>query len=173
MNMPTATRTANVPDLVSELLQEEQSDMFHFMSTADPYINRAAAELRRPLQEMIDRGRRQSGELVGVLEQLGGIARPVRVNTEFQYLAFLSVDFLLPKLYEAKRRSIERYQRALRLLPESASEPEPGVRAVLESHLAQHLRDMETLSTHVAHAASSGRAGSQTPSPAHDPDRAR
>ena len=162
-------RTVDVSSVVAEVLQDEQSDLFYFMSTADPYINRAAADLRRPLQDMIERGTRQAGELVGVLEQLGGIARPVRPSPEFQYFAYLSVDFLLPRLYEAKRRSIERYQRALRLVPES----ETDVRGLLESHLAQHLRDMETLSTHVAHAASSGRAGSQTPSPAHDPTRAR
>ena len=163
------TRSVDISGLIGELLQEEQSDLFHFMSTADPYINRAAAELRRPMQEMIDRGVRQSGELVAVLEQLGGIARPVRVNNEFQYFAYLSVDFLLPRLIDAKRRSIERYQRALRVVPVA----DVDVRSVLEGHLAQHLRDMETLSTAVAHASSSGRAGSQTPSPAHDPSRAR
>src|SRR5688572_5174256 len=130
----TTARTVDISDVISDLLQEEQSDLFHFMSTADPYINRAAAELRRPLQEMIARGTEQSGELVSVLEQLGGIARPVRVSPEFQYLAYLSVDFLLPKLYAAKRRSIERYQRALHLLPSSDAD----VRPILESHLAQH-----------------------------------
>jgi hypothetical protein len=162
-------RAVDVSGVIGELLQDEQSDLFYFMSTADPYINRAAADLRRPLQDMIDRGTRQAGELVAVLEQLGGISRPVRPSPEFQYFAYLAVDFLLPKLYEAKRRSIERYQRALRLTPES----ETDVRGLLESHLAQHLRDMETLSTHVTQAASSGRAGSQTPSPAHDPSKAR
>jgi hypothetical protein len=40
-------------DLLSDLLQGEQAGAFHFMTEADPYINRAEAELRKPLLEMI------------------------------------------------------------------------------------------------------------------------
>src|SRR5687767_553708 len=131
-------RTVDVSSVIGELLQDEQSDLFFFMSTADPYINRAAADLRRPLQDMIERGTRQAGELVAVLEQLGGISRPVRRSAEIQCFAHLSVGFMRPRLYEAKRRSIGRYPRALRLIPAS----EPVVRGLLESPLAQRLGEM-------------------------------
>ena len=40
-------------DLLSDLLQSEQAGAFHFMTEADPYINRTEAEIRRPLLEMI------------------------------------------------------------------------------------------------------------------------
>ena len=112
--MATA-RTVDLSDVIGELLQEEQSGLFNTMSTADPYINRAAAELRRPMQEMIVRTQRRASELVALVEQLGGTSRPARVNPEHQYFGYLSIDFLLPKLQEAKRQSIERYQRALQL----------------------------------------------------------
>ena len=166
--MATA-RTVDLSDVIGELLQEEQSGLFHTMSTADPYINRAAAELRRPMQEMIVRTQRRAAELVALVEQLGGTSRPARVNPEHQYFGYLSIDFLLPKLQEAKRQSVERYQRALRLIPASEEE----LRGLLESHLAQHLHEMETLSTAMAHVTATGRAGAQTPSPAHDPSKAR
>jgi hypothetical protein len=162
-------RTVDLSDVIGELLQEEQSGLFNTMSTADPYINRAAAELRRPMQEMIVRTQRRASELVALVEQLGGTSRPARVNPEHQYFGYLSIDFLLPKLQEAKRQSIERYQRALQLIPPSEEE----LRGLIESHLAQHMLEMETLSTAMAHVTTSGRAGSQTPSPAHDPSKAR
>src|SRR5689334_17315611 len=105
----------DIVDLISDLLQGEQAGAFHFMTEADPYINRAEAELRRPLLEAIKRTIRREGELAASLDELGSTPPPPAVSKENQYLAFLSVDFMLPKLKVAKLASIRNYETAIRI----------------------------------------------------------
>jgi len=127
-------------DLVSDLLQSEQAGAFHFMIEADPYINRAVAEVRRPLLEMIGSTVRREGELAAILDELGSTPPPPAVSKENQYLAFLSIDFLLPKLKEAKLASIRNYQKAIRI-----AGGDEMVRGVLEQHLREHLSELEQI----------------------------
>src|SRR6266568_7174326 len=133
-------------DLVSDLLQSEQAGAFHFMTEADPYINRAEAELRRPLLEMIQATIRREGELAAVIDELGSSPPPPAVSKENQYLAFLSVDFLLPKLRDAKLASIRNYEKALKLAGEDEM-----VTAVLEQHLREHRSELEQLEKALSH----------------------
>ncbi len=136
----------DIIDLLSDLLQSEQAGAFHFMTEADPYINRAEAELRRPLLEMIKSTIRREGELAAVIDELGSSPPPPAVSKENQYLAFLSVDFLLPKLRDAKLASIRNYEKALKLVGD-----EEMVTAVLEQHLREHHDELEQLEKALAH----------------------
>ncbi len=136
----------DIIDLLSDLLQSEQAGAFHFMTEADPYINRAEAELRRPLLEMIQATIRREGELAAVIDELGSSPPPPAVSKENQYLAFLSVDFLLPKLRDAKLASIRNYEKALKLAGEDEM-----VTAVLEQHLREHRSELEQLEKALSH----------------------
>ncbi|HEV8293243.1 MAG TPA: hypothetical protein VGP94_15010 [Tepidisphaeraceae bacterium] len=136
----------DIIDLISDLLQSEQAGAFHFMTEADPYINRAEAELRRPLLEMIKSTLRREGELVAVIDELGSTPPPPAVAKENQYLAFLSVDFLLPKLRDAKLASIRNYEKALRIAVEDEM-----VVGILEQHLREHRSELEQIDRALSH----------------------
>jgi hypothetical protein len=82
--------------------------------------------------------RRRPAELI---TSLGGLLRPESVHPANQYLSFLTLKFLLPKLADAKRNTIERYENALRALPLAP----PEVMRVLNAHLADHRADLATL----------------------------
>lgn len=142
-----------IVDVLTDLLAERQRGPFHFMAEADPYINRASAEVRRPLQEMIAESARQEGELVELLAEQGVTPLPV-VNPEHQYLAFLTVDFLLPKLKEDKLRAIAAYEGAIRRIGDA----DPRVAEVLASHLERHRADVAVLDRAIAHHAGQAAA---------------
>src|SRR3954463_4411607 len=133
-------------DLLSDLLQGEQAGAFHFMTEADPYINRAEAEMRRPLLEMIKSTLRREGELAAVIDELGSTPPPPAVSKENQYLAFLSIDFLLPKLKEAKLASIRNYEKAIRI-----AGGDEMVTTVLEQHLREHRSELEQIDRALSH----------------------
>lgn len=135
------TKTADTVDVLIALLAGEQAGLFHFMSEADPHIDRASASLRRPLQQMIAQSRRHEAELTGVIAEMGGTSPPVPVNMEYQYLAFLTLDYLLPKLREAKLASIHRYTDAVKRLDGG----DGMVEAMLLAHLNDHRRDLALL----------------------------
>jgi hypothetical protein len=106
------------------------------MDEGSPYLSRATAEIRRPLNEMVLTMQRHIMDLAYLIEQLGGVPTPVRaVQPEEQYLAFLTLKFLLPKLADAKKLTIERYENALRALKGSAP---ADVIDLLQSHLTEH-----------------------------------
>ena len=115
--MPTMSATpAALVDVLNSLLEAEQSNLFRFMGEGYPYLNRASAEVRQPLQEMVATIARRAGEIGDFIESLGGAPEsgPRGVDREEQYLAFLSLKFLLPKLVAAKEQMIERYENAIK-----------------------------------------------------------
>ena len=136
----------DIVDLISDLLQSEQAGAFHFMTEADPYIKRAEAELRRPLLLMIQNTIRREGELAAILDELGSTPPPPAVSKENQYLAFLSVDFLLPKLKEAKLASIRNYEKAIRI-----AGGDEFVTPILEQHLREHRSELEQVERALSH----------------------
>ena len=98
---PAAAPVA-VVDALNALLEAEQNSIFRFMGEGSPYLTRATVEIRRPLQQMMDTSYRHCGQLYALIEHLGGDPRPRGLQQEEQYLAFLSLKFLLPKLVDAK-----------------------------------------------------------------------
>jgi hypothetical protein len=145
MNVPTLT-TASLLDVLQGLLEGEQSSLFRFMNEGTPYLTRATVETRALVSEIARTNLRHCSQLTRVIEDQGGITRMPRPQGEEQYLAYLSLKFLLPRLAQDKRESIERYENALKSL---IAAPQ-NIRALLESHLATHRTQLQQLQSAAA-----------------------
>ncbi|MGB7161015.1 MAG: hypothetical protein WBD40_23340 [Tepidisphaeraceae bacterium] len=130
-----------VIDVLNSLLEAELNSVFRFMDEGSPYLSRATVEVRRPLAEMVETNHRHAGELSDLIESLGGYPVPRSLRPEEQYLAFLSLKFLLPKLAQEKQLTIERYENALRAIGAGRDD----VKRVLRSHIATHRAQLEIL----------------------------
>jgi len=128
-----------VIDALNSLLEAEVNSILRFMGAGYPHMNRATAELRRPLEQMLERRERRMDTLVGLIESLGGVPNtaPPGVDPEEQYLAFLSLKFLLPRLVHGKRLILERYENALRAL-RAQKDVDPEVLAAVEAMTQDH-----------------------------------
>src|SRR5678815_3971171 len=142
--MPSAP--VAVVDALNSLLEAEQSSVFRFMGEGSPYLSRATADVRRPLQQMVEANTRHVDALGSMIGTLGGYPAPRPVRPEEQYLAFLSLKFLLPKLVDEKSLIIQRYDNALRAMPDAPSQ----VTRLLRSIQAEHRAHLEAVSyTHL------------------------
>jgi hypothetical protein len=133
-----------VIDALNSLLEAELSSIFRFMGEGSPYLSRASAEVKRPLNEMVQTNARHVADLSGLIESLGGFPVPRSIRPEEQYLSFLSLKFLLPKLVDAKRLTIERYENTLKAVEKAPNAP-PEVIDVLNRHLAEHRAQLGVL----------------------------
>jgi bacterioferritin (cytochrome b1) len=132
---------AAVIDTLNALLEAELNSIFRFMGEGSPYLSRAAAEIRRPLSAIVVAGQRRAQELADLIDSLGGYPVPPSIQPEEQYLAFLTLKFLLPKLADAKRLTIERYQNALNALKIA---PQPVI-SLIKRHIAEMQDELQTL----------------------------
>jgi hypothetical protein len=137
----TAAPTA-VIDALNSLLEAEQNSIFRFMGEGSPYLSQASAELRKPLNDMLLASQRRILEQADLIERLGGVPTPGSIQPEEQYLAFLTIKFLLPKLVQAETQMIERYENTLRALNNA---PSP-VLDLVRDHLQEHRDNLKTLS---------------------------
>ena len=152
--MPQNTLMPSAPtaiiDVLNSLLEAEFNSIIRFMGESSPYLSRAGAEIRRPLMNMVITNQRLCSELYEIIDRLGGNPHVRGIEREEQYLAFLSVKFLLPKLVESQRITIRRYENALKSIGQG-----PGdVNAMLESHLAEHQAELTVLERAAARVAS-------------------
>src|SRR5687767_10092765 len=112
---PANVQPVAVVDVLTSLLEAEINSVFRFMGEGSPYLSRATVEVRRPLAEMVLAERQRAGQLADLIESMGTVPTPqVGVRRDEQFLAFLSLKFLLPKLLEEKRLELQRYENALR-----------------------------------------------------------
>ena len=130
-----------VIDALNSLLEAELGSVFRFMGEGSPYLSRASADVRRPLQEMVEANQRYVMAIAEMIQRLGGEPRTRMVRPEEQYLAFLSLKFLLPKLVDEKILILQRYENVLRQVPESF----PEVRGLLLEHQAECTKQLATL----------------------------
>ena len=137
--MPVAP--AAVVDALNSLLEAELNSVIRFMGEGSPYLSRASGEVRRPLQEMVQTNDRHCHELYELIDELGGIPRDRGIQPEEQYLAFLSLKFLLPKLVDSQKLTISRYESALKAIGNGPDD----VNAVLEGQLAEHRAGLKML----------------------------
>ena len=129
-------------DTLAALLDSESHSVFRFMGEGSPYLSRATADVRRPLQEMVETNVRHVRELADLIVALGGEPRLMPgVSREEQFLAFLSLKFLLPKLVDEKKLVIRRYENALASLRGAP----PEVTGLLNAHLAEHREQLKVL----------------------------
>ena len=138
--MPSAP--VAVVDALNSLLEAEQSSVFRFMGEGSPYLSRASADVRRPLQQMVEANARHVDAIGSMIQALGGYPAPRPVRPEEQYLAFLSLKFLLPKLVNEKQLVIRRYDNALRAMPADAP---PEVVRLLRAIQSEHKAHAEVL----------------------------
>ncbi len=135
----TETQSAIV-DVLQQLLAEGQQGIFHYLGESGAYVGARLAGLLRPLESMIEQTRRNESELAGMIDAHGGQISPIVVNMEMQTLAYLGVEFLLPKLIAEKKATIARYQESIKAVGETSSDGQ-----VLTRQLSGHLEDLARL----------------------------
>ncbi len=138
--MPTAP--VAVVDALNSLLEAQQNSIIRFMGEGSPYLSRATVEVRRPLHQMLNNNFRRCRELYNMVEELGGSPWPLGLQPEEQYLAFLSLKFLLPKLVDAKQLIIRRYENAVKAIGKGGP---PEANELLQRHLSEHRAELAVL----------------------------
>jgi hypothetical protein len=131
-------------EILNDLLDAELNSVFRFMGEGSPYLSRATADVRRPLAEMVASTDRRAGEIYSLIESLGGTPIPRGLRSDEQYLAFLSLKFLLPKLVTERELTIRRYENAiagLKKAPERAGE----ATQLLQGQLGELRQELEVL----------------------------
>src|SRR5437773_11523475 len=97
VELMTASPPAAVEDVLNSLLEAELNSVFRFIGESSPFLSRATAEVRKPLQQMVEGVHRRAGQLADLIESLGVVPTPqASIRSDEQYLAFLSLKFLLP-----------------------------------------------------------------------------
>jgi hypothetical protein len=107
-------RPEAIIDTLNGLLEAEVNSVFCFVMTSSPYLGLAPPEIRRAMSEMDALCAAHRKELAQLIESLGGVPR-VRnhVPDEEQYISYLSLKFLLPKLVMEKDLLLTRFENAL------------------------------------------------------------
>ncbi|HTL31332.1 MAG TPA: hypothetical protein VL282_19015 [Tepidisphaeraceae bacterium] len=132
---------AAIIDTLNGLLEAELSSIFRFMGEGSPYLSKATAEVRKPLQDMVNTIPRRTREIADLIDSLGGVPTPRNILPEEQYLAYLSLKFLLPKLVSAEELLIKRYENAVRALKDAP----PEVITLVKRELAEHKSQLDIL----------------------------
>jgi Ferritin-like domain len=136
-----STPSAAVIDALNSLLEAEANSIFHFVGAGSPYLDHAGPEIRQPLEEMRRHLDQHEQELSHLIRDLGGEpSTPPKPSAEDQYLNYLSLKFLLPKLVDAKQLMIQRYQNVL-----GAIDKDPKVTQILQKHLEEMEKDLGRL----------------------------
>jgi len=137
--MPTPS--AAIIDALNSLLEAEIQSIFHFVGKNSPLLESAGAEVRQPLDEMVHHLDQHAEEVAQLIRHLGGKpSSPPAPKAEDQYLSYLSLRFLLPKLVDAKELMIQRYHNALQVVEANAE-----VLEVLKRHIAEMEVDLKVL----------------------------
>jgi hypothetical protein len=144
-----------VIDALDGLLEAELTSIFRVMGEGSPYLSRANSEIRRPLNAMVLAGQRRARELAKLIESLGGTPSPGTIQPEEQYLAYLTLKFLLPKLADAKKLIIERYENTLRAMKGAP----PSVPDLLNSHIAEMKAEQQVLEKAAAEVIAQAKKG--------------
>jgi hypothetical protein len=132
---------AAVIDALNALLESQQNSIIRFMGDSSPYLGGAPPGIRQLLRELLDNNLRRSEELYREIEKLGGSPRPRGLQPEEQYLSYLSLKFLVPKIVDAKELIIRRYENALRAMRNAPAD----VIGLLERQLAEHRAELGEL----------------------------
>jgi hypothetical protein len=147
------THPVAVIDLLTSLLESTVNSVFRFMGEGSPYLSRATAEVRKPLQQMVVANHRRAAELAALLEAMGAPTTVTETpQPNEQYLAYLSLKFLLPKLVEEKKLCLARYDNAMRGVAPFPQVP-TEVPALLKAHRDEQAAELTALEYAAAHVA--------------------
>jgi hypothetical protein len=148
-------------DTLNDLLEAEVNSIFCFVMSGSPYLGEAGPDLRKTMEEMDHLCHQHRKELAALIESLGGVPRVRnRVPDEEQYLAYLSLKFLLPKLVLEKDLLLTRFENAQASIGPSY----PNVVAALERIEKTQRHYLEILKT-----ASTDITGGKFTPPEHRP----
>lgn len=162
--MPTSitnSAPAGVVDVLTSLLESTVNSVFRFMGEGSPYLSRAVVEVRKPLAEMVVANHRRAAELAAMLDTLGAptvVHASPQMNE--QYLAYLSLKFLLPKLVEEKKLCLQRYDSAVTGIERLPQVP-PEVPALLKAHRDEQQRELAALEHAATHVAGNGKSAAR------------
>jgi hypothetical protein len=137
-------------DTLNSLLEAEANSIFHFVGESSPYLGKATPEVRQTLEAIRRQLDQHERELSDLIKKLGGEpAIPPKPDPDEQYLSYLSLKFLLPKLVAAKKLMIDRYHHALGVVKDN-----PAIVELLEKHMKEMRDDLAILkrvATQVGH----------------------
>ena len=136
-----ATAPAVVLDTLASLLEAEQASIVRYVKPSSPYLTRATAKLRADILEWVAASERRETELAGTIARLGGWPGPRGLQPEEQYMAYLSLRFLMPKLVDAKQLLLDRYENALTQLGKEPGTP-PEVTQLLTRLRDEHAEQL-------------------------------
>ena len=134
-------------DTINALFAKEQNSMVRFLADASPLLTRTEGEIRRPLVDMVKTHTRHCNELYRLIEYLGGIPLAPQPQPAEQYMAFLSLHFLLPELISTRHETIAYYNSAIANLAKGPAE----ARDLLTAQLKDHQRELAVLEKAQAH----------------------
>ncbi|MBV8781772.1 MAG: hypothetical protein JO353_10280 [Phycisphaerae bacterium] len=99
-------------DALNELLDAELNSAFAFLEKSTPYLDRTHASLHHALHKMAANSQRRAKRLIDLIESEGASPMVRGLQPSEQFISYLSIQYLLPTLIEAKQRDIQRYQQA-------------------------------------------------------------
>jgi hypothetical protein len=144
---------AAVIDVLNGLLEAEASSVFRTVGEGSAYVEKATEDVRTPLAELDKLSHRHARELAALIESVGGVPRVRhKVRPEEQYLSFLSVKFLLPKLVAEKDLILTRYENAKKTI----GTDQPGVLETI-TRIEDEQRYYLDILQRVAHTVTEGR----------------
>jgi hypothetical protein len=128
-------------DVLRGLLEAEMDSLLRCLEHQFPYVSRATADVHRRILAMLPSGQKRLAELSAALERLGELPSPARVHRSDQYLGFLSMAYLLPKLVSEAESAVRLCEQGLSALPDGPRE----VTDLLQRHLAEHREHLRAL----------------------------
>lgn len=135
------TPSAAVVDTLNSLLEAEANSIFHLVGAGSPYLKDAPADLRTSLEDMRQRLDAHERELIHFIRAMGGEESSTPPpKAEDQYLSFLSLRFLIPKLTEAMELMIQRHDNGMKLVASDKPAAE-----MLRRHVTEMQTDLNTL----------------------------
>jgi len=138
--MPNSGMTKNVIAVLRGLLGAERSSVVRFMGSAEIYAGRGEAGRLHAVEQLSAACSRHEAELVAMIEELGSPPGFAPVPTDYQYLAYLSLEHLRPRIIEAARDALARYEAAIA----SLDLDHPSQVAALKAQLADYYTFMDS-----------------------------
>jgi hypothetical protein len=128
-------------DLLKGLLEAEMGSLLRCLEHQFPYVSRATADVHRRILAMVPGAQKRTAELSAALERLGDLPSLARVHRSDQYLGFLSMGHLLPRLVSEAESAVRLCEQGLAGLPDAPQE----VTDLLQRHLAEHREQLRIL----------------------------
>ena len=128
---------------LNDLLDAELNSVFAFLGRSMPYLDRDHASMHKNLAAMVASSQQRAERLNQIIESLGGSPIPRGLRASEQHLAYLTIQFLLPMLINAKKQDIRRYLQVAR-------DVDASITNALNEMVAEQGRELELLEKNFA-----------------------